>query len=392
MKAPAILSGTLIAALATVGVCDVAFGLALQLQPLLMEARSIPAWLIGVNTSMGALGILLAGPFLPAIIARLGGKSVSLLAICTIVLCLVCMALLPPPYWWLFFRFFLGLATGTLFTVSETWMLTIATDENRGRIMGIYTSMLSVTFAAGPLIIPFTGIEGFLPWGICIAFVLAGLVPLFLVDVKEASEDGGKGSMLGVLQAAPLLFCCIAAATLFDNVIISFFTIFAIRNGVDLGMASTMLAAGIVAGVLFFYPLGLWADRWSKNGVVIVSTIATIAACLSMVWLIKTWLIWAVVVVVFTAAFGVYVVALAMIGDVFKGKDIVAASAAVAAMWGVGGIVGAPIAGRMIDIFGINAFPVTIAAFYAALLLALLLNGGRVVKSPGDLPPDTKQA
>ena len=72
-----ILNGTLIAALATVGVCDIAFGLTLQLQPLLMEARGIPAWLIGLNTASGACGILLAGPFLPRIIARLGGKRVA---------------------------------------------------------------------------------------------------------------------------------------------------------------------------------------------------------------------------------------------------------------------------------------------------------------------------
>lgn len=59
-------------------------------------------------------------------------------------------------------------------------VLTVATNENRGRIMGIYTAMLSVTFAVGPIIVPFTGIHGFLPWGIGIAFVLMGLYPLAL--------------------------------------------------------------------------------------------------------------------------------------------------------------------------------------------------------------------
>jgi MFS family permease len=373
--------GTLIAALATIGVCDVAFGLTFQLQPLLLEAQGIPAWLIGVNAAMGPLGILMIGAFLPRIIAALGSKPVSVLAIITIAVALLAMALLPPLYWWFLFRFFLGMATGTLFTVSETWMTAISTDQNRGRIMGIYTSMLSVTFAIGPMLLPFTGINGLLPWLICIACVLAGLLPLLFVDIREVSDEGGKGSVAGVLKRQPILFACIAAATLFDGVLISFFTIYGTKHGLPLGTASTLLGTGIIAGVVFFYPLGLWADRWSKNGVVMICSLATIGAALAITPLINTPAIWLVMITLSTSAFGVYVVALAMIGDAFKGRDVVAGSAAVAAMWGLGGIIGPPIAGRLIDAFGYDAFPYVLAGFYTLLTLTLALNGGRVLRT-----------
>jgi MFS family permease len=372
--------GTLIAALATIGVCDVAFGLTFQLQPLLLEAQGIPAWLIGINAAMGPLGILLIGPLLPKIIATYGSKPVAVLAIFTIAMALLAMALLPPLYWWFLFRFFLGMATGTLFTVSETWMTAISTDQNRGRIMGIYTSMLSVTFAVGPMLLPFTGINGLLPWLICVACVLAGLLPLLFVKIREVSDEGGKGSVAGVLKQQPLLFACIAAATLFDGVLISFFTIYGTKSGLPLGTASTLLGTGIIAGVLFFYPLGLWADRWSKNGVVMLCSISTIIAALAIVPLINTPLIWPVMILLSTSAFGVYVVALAMIGDAFKGRDVVAGSAAVAAMWGLGGIIGPPIAGRLIDAFGYGVFPYVLAGFYALLTHTLASNGGRVLK------------
>jgi len=97
---------------------------------------------------------------------------------------------------------------------------------------------------------------------------------------------------------------------------------------------------------------------------------------------INSFAVWPIVVLVFTSAFGVYVVALAMIGDVFSGKDMVAASAGVAAMWGLGGIIGPPIAGRVIDAFGINAFPFVLSAFYFILAASLLANGGRVIRAP----------
>ena len=67
-------------------------------------------------------------------------------------------------------------------------------------------------------------------------------------------------------------------------------------------------------------------------------------------------------------------------GDVFKGADIISGSAAVAAMWGIGGLVGPPLAGAAIDTFGIDAMPYTLTALYAVLLVALLANGGKLVR------------
>jgi fucose permease len=69
-------------------------------------------------------------------------------------------------------------------------------------------------------------------------------------------------------------------------------------------------------------------------------------------------------------------------GDTFKGPDFVAGSAAFAAMWGVGGLVGPPIAGVAIDTFGINAMPVTLASFYVILLIGLIRNRGHLVRHP----------
>jgi MFS family permease len=369
---------TLVVALATVGICDVAFGLTLQLQPLLMEARGIPAWIIGLNATMGAIGILSIGPFLPAIVEKLGSRQVARIAIITIVATLLLMPAVPLPYWWFPLRFFMGMAIGSLFAVSETWVLSIATEENRGRLMGIYTSTLSVTFAAGPMMLPWTGIEGWTPWLICAACVTLGLFPLSTLNVREVAEEGGKGGLLDVIGRAPMLFGCIAAATVFDSILISFFTIFAERNGVEIARASWLLGVGIIAGVALFYPIGLLADRWSKPGTIVITALLTIAAALALRPLLATFWAWPLAIIFITAAFGIYVVALAVIGDLFKGKDMVAASAAVAAMWGVGGIIGPPIAGRLIDHYGVNAFPWVLSGIYALVVLALTLNRFRI--------------
>jgi len=64
----------LIAAIATIAVCDIAFGLTFPLMSFLLDERGVPAWIIGLNAAMSPLGIIVAGPFIPAVTRRLGAQ------------------------------------------------------------------------------------------------------------------------------------------------------------------------------------------------------------------------------------------------------------------------------------------------------------------------------
>lgn len=374
-------TGIIVAALATVGACDIAFGLTLQLIPLLMNQHGWPAWAIGLNAAMGPIGILLAGPFLPRIIARVGTRQVVLIIIAMLVVSLAAISSLPV-WMWFPLRFFFGLSTGALFVVSEAWILSAATEENRGRVMGIYTSLLSVTFATGPLILPWTGINGFLPWGIGIVCILLAMLPLAFVKVTDDDFKSreGSGSFFGFVRRAPMLLCAVAAATLFDNVLISFFTIYGMSHGLDLSVASRVLGIGIIGNLLLSYPLGWLADHWSRKAVLFLSAAITVLLSLSLLVTITHWSIWPIMMVLAPMAFATYVVSLATMGDTFKGPDLMAGTAAVASMWGVGGLIGPPVAGAAIDLVGMGAMPLTLAGFYVLLIIALALTGGRLVR------------
>jgi MFS family permease len=370
-------TGNIIAALAAVGACDIAFGLTLQLMPLLMEREGWPAWAIGLNVAMGPIGILIAGPFLPRILGNMGTRPAAFGLVGILVLSLAAISV-APIWMWFPLRFIFGLATSALFTISETWVLSFSTPENRGRLMGIYTSLLALTFAVGPLILPWTGMDGFLPWGIGIACILLSILPLGFVQVADDAfrQKEGGGSFFAFVRKAPMLLFAVGAATLFDNVLISFFTIFGIRNGLDLHTASWILGFGIVGNVVLIYPMGWLADHWSRKGVMLVTAGLTVILSLCLPLVITHWLVWPVMMLLTASAFGVYVVALATLGDRFHGPDLIAGAAAIAA-------------GLAIDLFGIGAMPVTLALFYLVLLAGLLLCGGKLVRDTaggGDEP------
>ena len=379
--APSRRYGNLVAAIATIASCDLALGFTFQLMPLLLEMQHIPAWIIGLNTAMGPIGILLAGPFLPRIIGRVGPKRMAYFAVAFIMSALIVFKSLPSLYVWFPLRFFFGMATGALFTISEAWILTFAGVGNRGRIMGIYTSVMAISFSFGPFALPFTGTTGWLPWLIGITCLGLSILPLTLVNVSdEIFHDKDGGNFSRVVRTAPLLLFAVCTATIFDSVFISFFSIFGLRSGLSLQTASWLLGAGIVGNTLFQFLIGTLSDKWSRVGVVACSAAITVFMCISLIFVVHSWLVWPTVIVLATSAFAVYVIALAIMGDTFKGADLIAASAAFSAMWGMGGLIGPPIAGAAIDAFGVNAMPISLASVYVVLLVGLALSRGRLIR------------
>lgn len=374
--------GNLVAAIATVACCDIALGLTFQLLPLIMEARGTAAWLMGAVAAMGPAGILIAGPFLPAAVSRFGARNVVFVSLAVLVLTLLSFHLSQSLWSWFLLRFAFGVAAGALFTVSESWVLSIADDRNRGRIMSIYTSVLAITFSVGPIIIPWTGIEGWAPWLIGIACVLCAALPLAFVRIDDGvfERTPESGGFFTFVARAPMLLLAVATVTVYDSVLISFFTVYGLRSGLTLETASRILGFGIICNAMLFYPIGWLADHWSRRGTMIASAALTIVLSLSLIVLIGTPLIWIVMAVMTSSAFAAYIVALSMLGDSFRGSDLIAGSAAFAAMWGIGGLIGPPIAGAAVDAFGPDAIPASLAAFYAVLLACLLATRGQLIR------------
>jgi MFS family permease len=374
--------GSLVAAIATIAVCDIAFGLTFPLLSLLLERRGIPAWVIGLNAAMSPLGVIVAGPLIPAAVRLIGARLVAQIALLGVAALLLAFYFFPGLIAWFVLRFAFGMLVGTLFTLSEAWIVHFAEGPKRGQITGLYTSVLSVTFSAGPLIIPYVDIESFTPWLVgTIAVLLAG-VPLMFVRVDDDFRPMREQSVLNFVRRAPLLLFAVLTLTIFDAVMLAFFIIYCLRSGLGLTQASWALGVSIAGNAVLQYPIGMLADRWRRTTVMWASAAFAAGSAALLPATVHTWLIWPVAFILGTAAYAVYTMALAILGDEFKGAQLIAGSAAFAAAWGVGGVAGPPIVGVAIDAFGVMAVPLSIVALYAGLMLLLFVSGGQLVRRP----------
>ena len=371
----------LIAAIATIVVADIGFGLTYPLLNVILESRRIDAAVIGLNAAMGPLGIILSGPFIPRLAARFGGRPLALAAMIAIILVLLSFPLFPAIEMWFVTRFLFGVAGGTLYTLSEAWILGFAPADARGRVAAIYGSMLSLGFSAGPFLLPYTGVEGWLPFVLAAMLVAVSALPLFFIDLDDGRhEHAGGTTMLGFVRRAPLLLFAVATLTMFDAVMLAFFPIFGLRSGLDLKTASWALAVAIAGNAVLQYPVGWLADRWSRQGVLWIVAIATPLLAMSLPFVVTTPLLWPVALLLGTSAYAVYIIAMTVMADRFQGTDLVAGSAAFGAMWGVGGIVGPPVAGIALDLLGPPGIAVTLTAIYVGLIAGLLLARGELVR------------
>jgi MFS family permease len=372
----------LIAAIATIVVADIGFGLTYPLLNVILESRRIDAAVIGLNAAMGPLGIILSGPFIPRLAARFGGRPLALAAMIAIILVLLSFPLFPAIEMWFVTRFLFGVAGGTLYTLSEAWILGFAPPDARGRVAAIYGSMLSLGFSAGPFLLPYTGVEGWLPFVLAAMLVAVSALPLLFIDLDDGRhEHTGGTTMLGFVRRAPLLLFAVATLTMFDAVMLAFFPIFGLRSGLDLKTASWALAVAIAGNAVLQYPVGWLADRWSRQGVLWIAAIATPLLAMSLPFVVTTPLLWPVALLLGTSAYAVYIIAMTVMADRFQGTDLVAGSAAFGAMWGVGGIVGPPVAGIALDLLGPPGIAITLTAIYVGLIAGLLLARGELVRS-----------
>ena len=72
--------------------------------------------------------------------------------------------------------------------------------------------------------------------------------------------------------------------------------------------------------------------------------------------------------------YAIYTLGLVKLGQQFSGADLVAGSAACGATWGIGGLIGTPLAGAAMGQFGSVGFPASMVIAFGVLSIILLLS------------------
>ncbi len=362
----------LAAVIACISVVGFSIGLSIPLVSLALERDGVDSALIGVMAAMPAVGILLCSPLVPRIVARLGTRSTLGLGIAVSGTAVLALPFLDNYWLWLVLRFVMGAADGALFTVSETWINQIAEERNRGRMVALYVSVISLSFASGPLLILVTGSEGVLPFIVAGVSLYAAGLPLLWTGTNVPPVTGSADfSVLAFVRVAPTLCAAVLLFSFLDGAAMSLLPVFGLRHGYQEAVAATMITALVMGNVVLQLPIGWFADRVNRYGLLFGCGCGVLfgAIILPLVVQIPA-LMWPALILLGACGGGVYSLALMLVGQRFNGADLVTANAAFGVLWGVGNLVGPFAAGLAMRVLNPDGLPVVLA-LGAALFLGL---------------------
>lgn len=369
----------LVAACAAITVFGLAFGMTYPLLSLILETRGVSSEMIGMNSAMMPIGILLFSPVIPLAARRFGARNVAIGAALLTSLFILCYKTFDSLEAWFLIRLLQGMSISTLFVLSEAWIVGFADRAHRGKIVAIYGSILSASFGIGPALVGWIGITGWLPFVIGALVILLGVIPLTLVEEKQSAQpkDTRASGFFSFAPKAPMLLAAVGTFAIFDAATLSLLPVYGIRTGLDIQTAATALTALIMGNIVLQFPIGWMADRYSRPAVLAGCAVLTAVVAALLPLMMNTVWMWPALVLAGATGYGVYTVALATLGDRFEGMELVNGSAAFALMWGIGALFGSVSGGWAMTGFGPHGLPMLMSLVY--LLLGVGLIGRQVI-------------
>lgn len=387
--APAQRIRALVAILTTAFLAGVAMGSAMPMVAIAMEVRGESAVAIGWVSAAAPIAVLVTSPFIPGIVDRIGllpaiigGAVITATAFCA-------MPTLFDPVIWFVLRFVTGVGIAIEWILGETWINAVATSRNRGRVVMLYTLLLTVGFLVGPLLSRYFGVDSWLPFYVASGVIALSVVPLVVArDCAPVLPESARRAFASSFRSAPLIMSVAFVAGFTDAAQVSFLPVYAVRMGLPPESGLVMLTVLIAGSCFLLVLIGWLADRMNRRRLLLICVAATSAsgALLPLVF-DSPYLVWPVLALWGGVTFSLYSVALVIIGDRFPGAALAGASAAFIATFEIGGVSGPVIVGYAVERMGPNGMPAVLAAICMPLLVLAWLRRGRSQAEPEEASP-----
>lgn len=366
----------LIAILATCAASGVGTGLTLPLLGLILERRGYSGAVNGLNLATAGLAAIIVTPHVPRFIAKFG--AAQYLAAMLAVVSAAFIVIYEAPSLWVWFpvRFVLSSALNGLFVVSEFWINQLADERSRGRMVALYMTCFSAGFGAGPALLGIIGTRGIAPFIAGAGMMLLALIPVLLVrHGAPRIETHHEQAMLGFLRKAPAALLAALVFGAIDAGMAGLLPVYGVRLGYSEAHAAMFVTALSVDGLLFQYPLGYLADHMDRRMLLIFCAASGVIGAALTPFLIHN-AVAAYILFGFWGGLvmGVYTIGLTLVGERFKGSELVGANAAYVILYSLGLLAGPALEGVALDAWNPHGLIVVLGGICAVYFGSLFFS------------------
>jgi MFS family permease len=358
----------------------------LMLSPLLillLKQAGVSTTVAGLFAATSWLGVFLVTPFASLITKKIGRRRGLWLASGLPLLTALGFLLTDDLTAWFVLELIASVAGGMRWVLAEAYIAEFAPPDKLGRYIGMYATMLGLTFVIGPSLLAWVGTEGHTALWIVNGLITIGLVWTALVPRTQPAADAhtalvGLAGLWQALALHPVIMLAGFVGGFFELGLSSILPLIGLYLNLEGSAAAMLVAVSGFGGTMLAIPSGMLADRFADPvrgrrtlmsllalGLLVSSVLVLLLPQVpELVWLIA--LIWG------GAGGTLYTLTMTDIAAREKGITLVNSTSVLVLSYTLGALGASSSGGALLDWSPTLAFPLTLILVAVIGLLAIL--------------------
>jgi MFS family permease len=337
-----------------------------------LSSGGASTFLVGGAASAYFVGFLLGTLTCQRMINRVGHiRAFGVFAVCSSNIAIL-YTVLHDPMLWVILRGGAGYALAGAFVVIESWMTDKASEDNRGRVFAMYTTVSWAASGVSPLLLNFDRPDGILLFVLITIGLSAAMIPLAITRVGNPEIGRNKHlSIARLFKISPTGVVCAFGSGMMNGGLYGLMPAYINDHGYAEKELSLLYSITTIAALVTQYPIGYVSDNYGRRPVIISIMLVSTAVALVLYAQPDISFTWLVVLFFVLTAFEspLYALAVGQTTDYVEKHDFVAASGGLLFAWGLGSCFGPATAGLVMHQVG----PQGLLLFAAACFLAVAL-------------------
>ena len=378
------------ALLSGVGLLIVGVGLLFSVLGLRAGIADFSSITLGLVTAAYFMGFVLGTFACPVIIRRVGHiRAFAAMASLASTMPIL-HALWVDPWFWGLLRLVTGVCMVGLYIVVESWLNALAPNALRGRLFAVYMAVNFVALALGQWLILVGDRLGFVPFAMVSVMFSFALLPITMTEVDEPEPvEAPKLSLRNLYTASPIGMAAALASGLITGAFYGMSSVFGKSVGFSDAEVASFMAAAILGGAVFQWPVGHYSDSHDRR-IVLMWVCALGAGVTSLGYLMSGQSVEGLIplAVVFGGLiFAIYGLCVAHVNDQIDSSRLVEFTGGLLLIHGIGAAIGPVAAGVVMDLAG----PSSLMLYYAVVMGSLALYAiKRFRAAPAAVPTEEK--
>ncbi len=278
------------------------------------------------------------------------------------------------PWFWGGLRFVTGVCLVGLYIVVESWLNVVAKSHQRGKVFAAYMAVSGVSMALGQWLILVGNRFGFVPFAMVSILFSFALLPITLTPVDEPQPtEAPKLGLIELFAISPIGVIGATGSGLLSGAFYSLGHTFGQGVGFSEAGIATFMAATILGGAVFQWPVGHLSDRHDRRWVLFWVCVCCAAVAGTGFYLAREYensLIF-LGIVYGGLAFTVYGLSVAHVNDLIDPSRVLEVTGGLLLLHGVGATVGPTLGGGLMDLLGAESLMLYFASVLVLMALAV---------------------